>query len=84
MSARAVPVTVALQVAAVIGKRVGRLSGKERQRLIGLLRGSRGRPGNLSAKERQEVGKLVGKLDLKSAPGEVLPLLRGGRGRKRR
>jgi hypothetical protein len=41
--------------------------------------------GNLSVKERNELRKLAGKLDLKGAGRELLPMLRGGkRGRKRR
>jgi hypothetical protein len=41
--------------------------------------------GNLSSRERNELRKLVRKLDLKGAGRELLPLVRGGkRGRKRR
>lgn len=40
------------------------LSPKERRRLTELLKNSRGRPGNLSRRERQEVRDLAAKLDL--------------------
>jgi hypothetical protein len=39
--------------------------------------------GNLSEKERRELRKLVGKLDLKGMSRELLPLMRPGRKRKR-
>jgi hypothetical protein len=70
-------------VGVVIGKRWTALSQKERERLTALVRTSGGRPGNLSTGERKELQKLVGKLDLRGAGRELLPLVRGGR-RKRR
>jgi hypothetical protein len=82
---KAVPWAVLARVGVVVGKRWTALSGKERARLASLLTGSRGRVGNLSVKERNELRKLAGKLDLKGAGRELLPMLRGGkRGRKRR
>jgi hypothetical protein len=82
---KAVPWAVLARVGVVVGKRWTALSAKERARLAGLVAGSRGRVGNLSLKERNELRKLVGKLDLKGAAGELLPMLRGGkRGRRRR
>jgi len=68
----------------VMGKRWTALSAKERARLASLVRGSRGRPRNLSARERNELRKLVRKLDLRGAGRELLPLLRGGKRRGRR
>jgi hypothetical protein len=67
----------------VIRRRWKALSQKERARLASLLRESRGRPGNLSAKQRKELHVLLEKLDLKRLGSELLPLLRGGRGRCR-
>jgi hypothetical protein len=81
---KALPWAVLLQAVAVLGKRWRRLSEKDRARLTGLMRNSRGRLGNLSAKERSELRRLVGKLDVKGAGRELLPVLRGGRRRKRR
>jgi hypothetical protein len=50
-----------------------------------LLRDSGGRPSNLSEKERKELRKLAGKLDLRGLGRELTALLgRGRRGRGRR
>ncbi len=82
---KALPWAAALQVTVAIGRRWKALSAKDRARLTQLTRDSRGRLGNLSAKERSELKKLAGKLDLKGIGRELLPLLRGGRsGSKRR
>ena len=82
---KALPWAAVLQAVVVIGKRWSALSGKDRARLTGLLRESRGRFGKLSAKERLELRRLTGKLDLKGTARELLPLARPGRrGRKRR
>lgn len=40
------------------------LTDKERRRLTELLRASKGRPSNLSDRQRREVRELAGKLDL--------------------
>ena len=80
---RALPWAALLQVGVAFGDRWRSLSPKDRTRLSELLRSSRGRVGNLSGKERGELRKLVGKLDLKGMGRELVPLLRG-RGRKRR
>lgn len=81
---KALPWAVLLQTGAVLGKRWRSLSAKDRAHLARLTRESRGRPGNLSEKERRELRKLVGKLDFKGMSRELLPLVRGGRKRKRR
>jgi hypothetical protein len=82
---KAVPWAVLARAAVVVGQRWSALSAKERARLAALVRGSRGRAANLSSRERNELKKLVRKLDLKGAGRELLPLMRGARrGRKRR
>jgi hypothetical protein len=73
-----------LQAVVVVGRRWSALSQKDRTRLTGLVRESRGRVGNLSAKERVELRRLVRKLDPKGAGRELLPLMRGGRKRRKR
>jgi hypothetical protein len=81
---KALPWAAIAGAGVAVGKRWSALSAKERQRLTALVRDSRGRVGNLSSKERSELKRLVGKLDLKGAMRELLPLVRGGkRGRKR-
>ncbi|HEX5224197.1 MAG TPA: hypothetical protein VFW29_03610 [Solirubrobacteraceae bacterium] len=79
----AVPWAALLQAGLVVSRRVNDLSRKDRERLTRLLRESRGRPGALSEKERTELRKLIGKLDLKKMGRDMLPLVTG-KGRKRR
>jgi hypothetical protein len=81
---KALPWLALLQGGVVVGKRWRTLSAKERARLTGLVRESRGRAGNLSAKERHELGRLVRKLDVKGVGRELLPLVRGSRQRRKR
>jgi hypothetical protein len=81
---RAIPWALLLQASLVVGTRISELSEKDRTRLARLVRESKGLPGNLSAKEREEFRKLVAKLDMKSMGRDLLPLMRGaGKGRKR-
>jgi hypothetical protein len=82
-SAAAVPWVMLLRGGLMVGRRWAALSAKERARLMELVRVSRGRVDNLSVKQRLELRKLVGKLDLKGLSRELLPLLRGGRARGR-
>jgi hypothetical protein len=81
---KALPWLILLQAGMVVGKRWRALSQKDRTRLTGLVRKSRGRAGNLSAKERSELRRLSGKLDVKGLGRELLALLRGGRQRRKR
>jgi hypothetical protein len=80
----AVPWLAVARGAMIVSKRWNSLSGKERVRLAELVRESRGRTGNLSVKQRLELRKLVGKLDLKGMIGELASVWRGGRGRRKR
>ena len=78
------PWAVALQAGMVLRSRWTRLSEKDRQHVLRLMRQSRGRLSNLSRKERDELRRLAGKADLKGAGRDLLALRRGRRGRKRR
>jgi hypothetical protein len=78
------PWALLLQMGLVLGKRWRSLSAKDRARLTELTRESRGRLGNLSAKERRELKKLVGKLHPKRTARELVLLTRARRWRKRR
>jgi hypothetical protein len=80
----AVPWLAVARGAMIVNRRWNSLSGKERLRLAELVRESRGRVGNLSVKQRLELRKLAGKLDLKGMVGELTSLWRGGRGRRGR
>ena len=78
------PWALLLQMGLVLGKRWRSLSEKDRTRLTELTRESRGRLGNLSAKERRELKKLVGKLHPKRTARDLVLLTRARRRRKRR
>jgi hypothetical protein len=80
---RALPWAALAQGALVFGERWRALSDRDRARAKQLMRESRGRLGNLSAREREDLRKVVRKLDLKGVGREMLPLVRGGK-RKRR
>jgi hypothetical protein len=78
------PWALLLQMGVVLGKRWRSLSAKDRAHLSRLTRESQGRLSNLSEKQRKELRKLVGKLDLKSTSRELVLLTRARRWRKRR
>jgi hypothetical protein len=81
--AKALPWVALLQGALVVGRQWRALSEKDRARIAGLARDSRGSWSNLSAKERAELRKLAGKLDLKGIAREMAGLARGGRARRK-
>jgi hypothetical protein len=78
---RALPWALLLEIAAVASRHWRGLDEGERRRLRELVLESRGRPGNLSARQRAELRRLVGKLDLPGMGREMSPF---GAGRKRR
>jgi hypothetical protein len=79
---KALPWAGMLQAALAVGERWRSLSEKDRARIARLLRDSRGRAGNLSRRDREELRRLVGKLDLKGAGAEALSVLRRSRRRR--
>jgi hypothetical protein len=82
--AQALTWVAAAQGGVVIVRHWRALSAKERARLAQLARKSRGRPRSLSLKERLELRRLVGKLDLEGLGRELLALTgRRGVGRRR-
>jgi hypothetical protein len=78
-AAKALPWAALLQGTVVVGRRWQALSKAERERLTGLVRESGGRLGSLSEKERKELRKLAGKLDLRGMGDELMALRRRGR-----
>ena len=80
----AVPWLTLARVVMVVGKHWNGLSSKERARLAQLIGESRGRTGNLSVKQRLELRRLAGKLDLKGLGRELVPLVYGSRKRRGR
>jgi hypothetical protein len=78
------PWALLLQMGVVLGRRWRSLSAKDRAHLTRLTRESQGRLSNLSEKQRKELKKLVGKLDLKGTGRELVLLTRARRWRKHR
>jgi hypothetical protein len=74
---KALPWAAVVQAVLVIRRHWQSLSPKDRARLSDLVRESGGRRSNLSAKERAELRKLAGKLDLKGLRRELSGLRRG-------
>jgi hypothetical protein len=81
---KSLPWAAALQAGMVLRSRWKRLSQNDRDRLIRLMRGSRGRLSNLSGRERNELRRLVRKADLKGIGRDLFALRAVRRGRKRR
>jgi hypothetical protein len=72
--AKDLPWAALLQGGYVLARRWRRLSAKDRARLRRLLGESGGRVGSLSEKQRKELRKLAGKLDLSGAARELTAL----------
>jgi hypothetical protein len=81
---RAVPWLVLFEAAVRAREHWSKLAPKDRRHLGELVRKSRGLPGNLTAKERQEFRRLVGRLELARLGRDLMPFarrMRQGRGR---
>ncbi len=65
----------AIEVAWLANRHWRRLEPDERRRLRELIRKSRGRPSGLTAKEREEAGELLRKLDFAEFGGSVTTTL---------
>jgi hypothetical protein len=81
--AKSLPWAAALQAGMVLRSRWKRLSQKDRDHLVRLLRDSRGRLSNLSGRERDELRRLLRKADVRGIGRDLLALRGGRRGRKR-
>ena len=82
---RAVPWLLLFEVARGVQSHVmDTLSPRERRRVAEILRKSRGRPGNVTPAEREELRRLAGKLDLKRMGRDIAPKVIAGRRRRRR
>ena len=81
---RAVPWVALWQVGVVVTRRWMALSARDRRRITALVGRSRGRPGNLDRKERDELLGLLGRLDPLGIGRELQGLTERGRRRKRR
>ncbi len=78
--ARLLPWVLIYEAASLAGSEWRGLSASERDRLTRLVVKSRGRPSNLSRRERAEVKRIVTKLDLRRVAREIAPKV-VGRGR---
>jgi hypothetical protein len=74
------PWFLAAQAAMVLRGRWSTLDPRDRAELTRIMRTFRGRPGNLTAHDKQELRRLVKLLDLPGAGKELLPLMGGRRG----
>lgn len=78
-------VLAAAELIALARQHVGRLEPHERQRVLELLRATRGRPGNLSERQRRELSALIAKVEPRLFVSEAIekvtgvPLPRRGR-----
>lgn len=81
---RAVPWAVLLELVVVARDHWQKLTPGERAHLSALIKKSRGRPGNLTRRERADVRRLAVKLDLPALGRSVAPVASVLRGRTRR
>jgi hypothetical protein len=82
-SPKAVPWALLLEVAAVARDHWQGLPERDRARLSELIRKSRGRRGNLSKRERDDVRRILGKLDYKAMGKDLVPFVGRARGSRR-
>ncbi len=80
---KALPWAALLQAAVIVGSRWEALSEKERARITALVRETAARPGKLGARERKELRRLAGKLDLAGMSRELLALVRAQLARRK-
>ena len=81
---KGVPWLVVIQAAMAAREHWGVLTPRERTELARLLKSTRGRTANLTAKEKAELRRLVGRLDLPGLGKDLLPVVaRGGRKKRR-
>ena len=81
---RAVPWLLVFEVARGVHSHVmDTLTPRERRRVTEIVRKSRGRPGNLTNAEREELRRLASKLDVKGLARDLAPRVITGRKRRR-
>lgn len=80
---KAIPWALLAEAAMIARNRWTRLTPGEREHLLAVLRKSRGRPGNLDARERRDFRRMAEKLDLPGVVREVEPLRRRWLGARR-
>jgi hypothetical protein len=82
---RAIPWLLLFEVARSVHSHVmDTLSPAERRRVADILRKSKGNPQNVTAREREELKRLAGKLDFKRLGGDLVPRVISSQRRKHR
>ena len=82
---RAIPWLLLFEVARGVRSHVlDTLSPAERRRVAEILRSSHGNPSRITPRERAELKRLAGKLDLRRLGQDLVPRVVGARGRKRK
>jgi hypothetical protein len=80
---RAVPWAILLELGVTVRDAWMKLTPGERAHLTNLVKKSQGRPGNLTAREREDVKRLVRKMEPAALGRRLAPLGRKARGRRR-
>ncbi len=80
---RTVPWAILLELGITVRDAWKKLTHGEREHLMSLVRKSQGRPGNLSARERDDIKRLVRKMEPAALGRSLAPLGRKARGRRR-
>jgi hypothetical protein len=70
---RAIPLWVLLEVLVAANEQWREIAPDEREELRRLVAKSRGRPGNLTPRERERVQQIASQLDLRRLARELLP-----------
>lgn len=83
-SIRAAPWALLLEAALVMRDHWHTLPEKDRARLADLVKRSRGRPANLTKRERDDLKRIVGQLDFKEMGKEMVPFIGRARGSRKR
>jgi hypothetical protein len=86
LGGRAIPWLVLLELAQAAQRHWNHLTPGERAHLTALIKKSAGRPGNLTARDKDDVKRLVGKMDVPGMGRDLLPharRLRRGASRRR-
>ena len=84
---KAIPWMLLLELAQVAREHWNKLTPGERAHVTALIKKSGGRPGNLTARDKDDVKRLVGKMDVPGMGRDLLPharKLRGSGGLRRR
>jgi hypothetical protein len=80
-AAKALPWAMVLDAATVVNSHWRSLKDSDRRRVGELIRKSKGNPGSLTKRERDELRRIAGRLDVPGMARDLLPFARRGRRR---